>query len=186
MSKKKRKYGETGFRAEFSEVNNLGIREYETRTFNDEEKTEAKNRKAADTWLDECEAVWNEKGTLDNEQTTFAAYVGELEKTHLCEAEIKNGKKIAGLKGWNRVGKYHLQMLMKIFAKAKVRDIKEREIEAFRIKRRRQVSVAAVNRELALLRKILHLAYRHQIISRKPVFDISLADENERNRILAG
>ncbi len=183
MSRKLRKYKEKGIRAEFSEVNKLGVREYETKIFN-EHNTLKRNERSANDWLNKQAKIFAAKGTLDKEQMTFSAYAAELAENYLCEAEIKDGEKICGLKGWNKVGKYHLQMLMNTFAKARVQDITEKEITNYRIKRRRQVGVVAVNRELALLRKILHLAYSELIISRIPIFNISLADEKERDRIL--
>lgn len=193
MSKKIRKYGDTGkfFKAEFSAVNNLGVREYQTRTFTDEKKTSAQNKKDAVKFLDECEKTFREKGTFANEDLTFAAFVETKKKTHFHEAVIKNGKKISGLKGWERCGKYELAPIIAHFGKAKLKNISSHDVEVYRLDRLntptqhdRDRSIASVNRELAMLRKIFNLAFGDKKITFKPVFQINLADENERTRIL--
>lgn len=192
MSKKIRPYkkSKTEVRAEFSEVNDLGVREYQSKIFIDE-KTEAKNRKAADKWLDDIEAVWKEKGTFQNEEMTLAAFVESKKKTHFHEAIIRNGKKISGYKGYERVTKYLILELLKHFGKAKIKNITAKHCEEFRIDRLNTPTykgtdrgIECVHREMAMLRRIFNLALTDRIITFTPKFEINPALERVRDKIL--
>lgn len=190
MSKKRRDYGKYGIRAEFSEVNDLGVREYQTQIF-DEFLSRKKNRDAATIWLDEQAEIWKDKGTFQNEDLTFAAYVAEKRKTHLKEAVIRDGKRVAGLKGFARHGIHYLNPLVEKFGKAKIRLITAHQIDVYRNERLdgdtyrgTPRTIATVNRELSLLRKIFNLALQDGVINFAPKFSISMADENSRETIL--
>ncbi len=195
MSKKIRKYKERGIRAEFSAVNNLGVREYEAKTFN-EHNTQKRNERSANDWLNKTAKIFQAKGTLQNEDLTFAAYVEMKKKTHLKEAVINNGKRVSGLKGFDAHGIYYLNPLVEKFGKAKIRLITAHEIDVYRNERLDDKkdsgktykgttrTIATVNRELSLLRKIFNLALQDRVINFTPKFSISMADENSRERIL--
>jgi hypothetical protein len=121
MWKKIRKYKEKGIRAEFSEVNNLGVREYEYETF-DEHGTRKRNERSALDWLNKTAKIFESKGTFANGDLTFGGYVEMKKKTHLKEAVIdKNGKRVSGLKGFNKHGIHYLNPLIEKFGKAQIK-----------------------------------------------------------------
>lgn len=190
MSRKIRKYKEKGIRAEFSEVNSLGVREYESKTF-DEHNTRKRNERTANDWLNKIEKIFQAKGTLANEDLSFGAYVEMKKKTHLKEAVISNGKRVSGLKGFDSFGIHYLNPLVEKFGKAKIRLIKAHDVDVYRNERLTGEtykgttrSIATVNRELSLLRKIFNLAVQDGVINFAPKFSISMADETARERIL--
>ncbi|MDQ3634623.1 MAG: site-specific integrase [Acidobacteriota bacterium] len=190
MSKKLRKYKDKAIRAEFSETNNLGVREYKSKVFK-KHNTRKRNERDAIKWINKIEKIWEEKRTLTNENITFADYVKEKKNTHLKEAVIRNGKRIEGLKGFDEFVIHYLNPVVDHFGKAKIRLITPYDIDVYRSKRLNtptykgtERSIASVNRELSLLRKIFNLALRDRIINFAPKFLISVADEVSRERIL--
>lgn len=193
MSRKIRKYGDTGkfWRAEFSAVNSLGVREYQSQVFNDEKKTATQNKKDANKFLDECEKIWNERGTFENLELTFGAYAEMKKKTHFHEAVIKNGKKVSGRKDWNRCGKYELEPLVKRFGKAAIKRITTHDCEVYKLDRLNTPtqygtdrSIASVHREMAMLRRIFNLAVADGVLTHTPKITINAALEKQRERIL--
>lgn len=190
MWKKIRKYKEKGIRAEFSEKNNLGIREYQYETF-DEHGTRKRNERSALDWLNKQAKIFEAKGTFENGDLTFGAYVEMKRKTHLKEAVINGGKRVSGLKGFAKHGIHYLNPLVEKFGKAKITAITAHDIDVYRNERLTGKTykgttrtIATVNRELSLLRKIFNLALADRIINFAPKFSISMKDEGERERIL--
>lgn len=189
MIKRNVKYGDAGKRrAKFEAVNHLGQIERDSKIFHDPKTA----MKEADEWLEEREKIFREKGTIGSENLTFAVFVECKKKTHFHEAVIRNGKKISGYKGFKKVTKYVLKSVIDYFGKAEIRKITSHDCEVFKIDRLNtptykdtERSVASVNRELAMLRKILNLAVKDRVINFAPVFEINLADENMRSRVLS-
>jgi integrase len=140
---------------------------------------------------------------IENEQMTFSALADYYKETYLVEPQYVEGRKVAGLRGYHDQ-KLLLNTLRGHFGRRKVRAITYGELECFRASRlvapiafknkkgvvtlQRQRSIASVNRELALLRRIFNVALREGWIIRNPFNQgdslISLADEKKRERIL--
>jgi len=72
----------------------------------------------------------------------------------------------------------------KPLADARLDAIDEAMLDTYIQHRRRTVGPASVNREMATLRRLMRLAYRHKLITYVPKFEIHEADENEREFVL--
>jgi integrase len=144
--------------------------------------------------------------SLTSESTTFEKYAREFEKTYLVPAIIKNGIKVMGLRSLSTV-KGQVRTLIDFFGRKKLRALKYSDLERFRDERlntpvtytrktsdgevttERPRAVATVNRELALLRKVLNTAKRDGLILDSPFSRgtgvISTASEVARDRVLS-
>ncbi|HZI19384.1 MAG TPA: site-specific integrase [Pyrinomonadaceae bacterium] len=148
---------------------------------------------------------------LDNKDKTFAELADHYETHYLTEAEYVDGKKVAGLRSL-ATPKGFLQTLRAHFGRRQLLAITYGEIRAFRTARlktptrsdiarherelrqnqhaelRCTRSVASVNRELALLRRMLNVALQEGWIRRNPMHAgdslICIAAEHKRERIL--
>lgn len=132
--------------------------------------------------------------SLGSAQMNFAQLADYYEEKYLIEPVYLDNRKIAGLRGAYEY-KLLLKAIREYFANKKVRAITYGDIESFRLKRLatptkqgKQRTLAAVNRELALLRRIFNIAHREGWINKSPFFAsdklISIADEKKRERIL--
>ncbi|MDT5270324.1 MAG: hypothetical protein QOH49_2510 [Acidobacteriota bacterium] len=132
--------------------------------------------------------------SLEHYHTTFAE-LAEFYEQHYCQPpEYVQGRKIAGLR--SHVGvRSNLKPLIDHFGRMRVRSIFYEHLRAYKLKRLRtktkyesERSIASVQRELALMRRVLNIAKRNGWIIASPFHAgeslISLADENERMRIL--
>src|ERR1044072_70083 len=142
--------------------------------------------------------------TLDAARVTFSELAEFYLDNYLVEAEYANGIKVSGLRAL-ATPKMQLKTLRQFFGRKKLRDLTYTDIRNFRESRLRtptrlkldedgnpvgQRSVASVNRELALLRRMLNVACRElRWIQRNPFQDgkplISNAVERKRERILS-
>jgi integrase len=144
---------------------------------------------------------------LNGERMTFRELALNYKKRKLIPAKYLNNRKIAGLRSF-ATSHYLLDTLLKHFGAKKIKNIAPADIERFKqnrldepiiIKKKnkqgelkpysRQRSIAAVNRELALLRSILNDAVYNGWLIRSPFLHakglVSLADENKRERVLS-
>jgi integrase len=134
--------------------------------------------------------------SLDSTHMTFAQLADYYRDHYAIEPQYSTeGRKIAGLRSFKTV-REQLKMLRDYFEKQKVRSITHGGIQKFKLnrlatetKQHRPRSIARVNRELALLRRILSIAHREGWILRNPFTSgdslISVADEQRRERILS-
>ena len=149
--------------------------------------------------------------SLEHSRRTFAELAGQYESHYAKPAEYVDGRKVAGLRSLPTVEK-QLVVLKTHFGQRPLRSITHgnlREFRALRLKTptrgdlaRHKLalakdpkaellitrSIASVNRELALLRRMMNVAQREGWIIRSPFSVgeslISLADERKRERIL--
>ncbi|HEX8070868.1 MAG TPA: site-specific integrase [Pyrinomonadaceae bacterium] len=141
---------------------------------------------------------------ISNDSRTFEELADEYESNYLTEAEYVRGIKVSGLRSL-AAPKGQLKILREFFKRKKLRSLTYTDVRRFRETRlktptRREVdedgnpvgqrSIASVNRELALLRRMLNVAYRElRWIPRNPFQDgktlISNAEERKRERILS-
>jgi integrase len=143
---------------------------------------------------------------LQAERLTFAELADYYDKHFIIEAQYSNGRKITGLRSW-KSAKQFLTTLKKHFGKRLVRGITYGDLKTFRSirlnfptrgdkalaeKTKTAIvstrSVASVNREMALLRKMFNVAVAEKWIAGNP-FDggeslISTAAETKRERII--
>jgi integrase len=111
------------------------------------------------------------------------------EAAKLIPAVYVGDKKVAGLRSL-KAPKIYLKRLVEHFGAARIRSITYSAVDAYRLKRLAEgLSIASVNRELALLRSIFNFAKQEWIITRTP-FEmgeplISAADETKRSRTLS-
>jgi integrase len=114
--------------------------------------------------------------------------------SYLIPAQYVDDRKVAGLRS-HRDGLLFLRALREYFGNRKVRSITHGDIESYKIKRLATPTyksttrtIASVNRELELLRRILNVAYRESWILRNPFNTgdslINKADERKRERII--
>lgn len=132
---------------------------------------------------------------IEAERMTFAKLAKVYEERRLFEAEYHEGRKTAGLRSL-KSAKTFLAVLKNHFGMRQVRSITHSDVEKFRRERLKTETVrgerrtiAAVNRELELLRAMLNFAKREGWLIRTP-FEagaslISKADEVHRDRLLS-
>lgn len=132
--------------------------------------------------------------SLAREHMTFLDLATYFEKQYLKPAEYVDGRKVAGVRSISPA-MAAVKALKQHFGKRQLRGITHSDIRDFRAERLatktkagKQRSVAAVNRELEKLRRLLNIAERECWILRNPMRNgdplISVADERKRERIL--
>lgn len=150
--------------------------------------------------------------TLEHERNTFADLTEFFKAHYLKPAEYVDGRKVAGRRSLSGT-KAQLDAMLGYFGRRRVRSITYADLAAFRAKRlktptradlarherelkddpdaqiRVTRAIASVNRELALLRRMLNVVRREGWILRSP-FEageplITAADERKRERILS-
>jgi site-specific recombinase XerD len=158
----------------------------------------AKNKSHASEIVQEKLQEIKEHGenSLDKSRATFAYLADYFEKNYLVAAEYVDGRKIAGRRSLEGLTA-QVNAMREFFGKKPLRSISYGDISRFRLHRLKtpcfrtgkQRAIASVNRELALLRKMLNVATREQWLIKNP-FNlgeslISVADERKRERILS-
>jgi integrase len=173
----------------------------------------AESRKHARELIQEMLSEIAEHGedALDKKEKTFAELAEFYEKHYLTEAKYVDGKKVSGLRSL-ATPKGQLETLRAHFGRRLLRLITYGEIRTFRNVRlecptrgdiarhklelkkspkaelRVTRSIASVNRELALLRRMLNVAVQEDWIRRNPMRGgdslICIAAERKRERIL--
>ena len=126
---------------------------------------------------------------------TFKELADYYEQRYLIPPQYVEGRKVAGIRTYYN-GKLYLNVLRENFSSKKLATLSYRDVENFRLKRLRtptkfdkQRSIATVNRELEILRRIFNVAVREGWMFKNP-FNmgdslISKADEKQRQRILS-
>ncbi|MFZ2490273.1 MAG: site-specific integrase [Thermoanaerobaculia bacterium] len=156
----------------------------------------ADTRKAAADLRDELLREYDvtEGRSFDLDNGTFEQFSAGFKSRFLIEPRYHDDRKIAGLRSFKtQLG--HLEVLKTFFGKRRIRDIRYADLVEFRSKRLseptkygRSRSIASVNRELALLSRMLRVALRENWIISNPFAAgeplIRLADERQRQRIL--
>jgi hypothetical protein len=127
---------------------------------------------------------------------TFVDLCDYYEKRSVIPATYVEDRKVKGLRGDLATVKAQLAMLKGHFSERRLRSITYGAIRDFReirletkTKHGKQRSIATVNRELALLRRMLNVARAESFIITENPFNngdplISAADEKKRQRIL--
>ncbi len=129
-----------------------------------------------------------------NERKIFAELCDYFEKHYVKAAEYADRRKVAGVRSLG-TAKGQLNVLRDYFGSCRLRSITHGDVRQFRAARlaqetrtKTQRTIASVNRELSMLRRMLRVAQREGWILRNPFTAgdslISLADENMRERIL--
>jgi hypothetical protein len=130
----------------------------------------------------------------DHHGKTFNDLAAYFATHYATPAEYVDGRKVSGLRSLYTVQK-QLVVLQQHFGNTRLRSITYGQLRSFRAHRfrtktrdGRQRSIATVNRELTLLKRILGIASREGWIMRNP-FElgdplISIADERHRERII--
>ncbi|HEY6242431.1 MAG TPA: site-specific integrase [Pyrinomonadaceae bacterium] len=130
--------------------------------------------------------------SIGTERMTFADLCDYFETHYLKEAEYVDGRKVSGLRSLATV-KTQLQTLKDHFGQRHLRSLTYGAIRDFRgvrlsVKTRhdQQRSITSVNRELALLRRMLNIAEDERWVIKTPFRKglISIADEKKRERII--
>lgn len=137
----------------------------------------------------------------DEDRVTFGMLAEDYADKYLVEPTYQNERKVSGLRSHAKTRNV-LNALVEYFGSWKLRAISYGAIEGYRAKRLRSPvvstggnvvrdghSVATVNRELALLRRILNVALREGLIPRNPFAQgdplVNVADEKQRTRVLS-
>lgn len=131
---------------------------------------------------------------IDGDRLTFKMLAEKYRETRLIPARYVNQRKVAGVRSLlTPLGM--LKVLLEHFGNRRVRSITHADIEAFKLARLKvptvrgnERSIAAVNRELELLRAMLNFAHRQEWIPKNPFNSgtslISKADETQRERVI--
>jgi hypothetical protein len=131
---------------------------------------------------------------FETENKTFAQLCPYYEERYLIEAVYHDGRKVAGLRDAQKQ-RYLIVPLKLHFGQKRLRSLTYNDLRAFRLLRLksstrdgRTRSIASVNREVALLRRMLNVAQAEDWIIRNPFKAgeslISIAYEKQRERIL--
>lgn len=129
-----------------------------------------------------------------SERKTFAELCDYFERHYVKAAEYVDGRKVVGVRSLG-TAKGQLNVLRDYFGSCRLRSITHGDVREFRAARiaqetrtKTQRTIASVNHELSMLRRMLNVAQREGWILRSPFAAgdslISLADENKRERIL--
>lgn len=131
---------------------------------------------------------------IDGSRMTFNELADHYEAHYLKEAEYVDERKISGLRDVARA-KGFLTHFRAYFGKQKLREITYGDIYSYRSERlqtqtkyKRPLRLASMNRELAVLRRMLNIALRQGWISKNPFNAgeplIIVSGERKRERIL--
>ncbi|MDQ1592883.1 MAG: hypothetical protein QOG71_3510 [Pyrinomonadaceae bacterium] len=155
------------------------------------DKTEAKQilRKLTRQLDDEGEKV------ITADQVTFDQLADYYAKRYLKPAEYRDERKTSGLRSLDRA-QHAVVIFRQYFGGRKLRSITYGDLYAFKQRRlatptqyTHPRTIASVNRELVVLRRILNIAVREGYLIKSPFNSgdslISAADENKRERILS-
>jgi integrase len=182
-----------------------GKRKFERRKPKDNTKTAAKE--LARIMLQEMDESGPQ--SFDSAHITFAQLAEHYKETYLIEPEYVDGRKIAGLRNKYDFEK-RLVVLKGFFRNQKIRSITYSDLKRYRSTRlktpivvgkntrgteakgnptTRQRSIATVNRELSLLRKVFNVAVENGWILKNPFSMgsplIVMSEERPRERILS-
>lgn len=131
----------------------------------------------------------------DHHAKTFNDLASYFAEHYATPAEYVDGRKVSGLRSLYTVQK-QLVVLRQHFGNIRLRSITYGQLRTFRAQRLRtktrdgrQRTIATVNRELSLLKRILQIGLREGWMIRNP-FDlgdplISIANERQRERIVS-
>jgi integrase len=128
------------------------------------------------------------------DRMTLADLANFYSDQYLIPAKYVDGRKVAGLRSVVHT-KAFLPPLIEYFGSKRIKEITHTDILTYKLKRLdtpkqtgAKRSIASVNRELELLRRMLNIAYQEGWILRNPFSIgkslISKADEKKRERIL--
>jgi integrase len=132
---------------------------------------------------------------LDATQMTFNHLADWYSDNYLHEAIYINERKISGIRNI-KPSQYNLKTLRRHFGNRLIQSITHTAILRFKLERLstptkygKQRTIAGVNRELQLCRRLFSLAVKQGWLNKSPFHNgdslISLADENIRTRILS-
>ncbi len=132
--------------------------------------------------------------SVGSERMTFADLCNYYEKHYVKEAEYVEDRKVAGLRSWYTVLK-QVGVLKDYFGERPLNSLTYGAIRQFRTARFKaktraggQRTIASVNRELALLRRMLNVATAEGWLTVNPFKQgaqlVSIADEKKRERII--
>lgn len=139
------------------------------------------------------------EGSLDTSRLTFAQLAKHYKERYATPARYIDNRKVAGLRSHTEV-KRIVAILESHFGTKKLRSITHGDVLQFRTQRldtivkfknapSRQRSIATVNRELTVLKRMLSIAFREGWILRHPFSGsdtiISSSDETKRTRVLS-
>src|SRR5688572_13294800 len=135
-------------------------------------KTEA--RKVLKEFLDGLEQR-GQKAVV-GDKLTFRKLAQIYEQNHVFDAQYVQNRKVAGLRSVAAV-RTNLRVLIEYFGNFLVKEITKSDIQKFKLerlntptRRNKQRSIAAVNRELQLLRRMLNFAIENRWIKDNPFF----------------
>jgi integrase len=159
-------------------------------------KKVAKNRTHAKEVLKQLLRELDDHGgkSIEASRMTFNQLADYYDTTYLIEAQYVGDRKVAGLRSCYDA-KFRLGILRDFFGVRRLREITHSDLEKFRIarlgtetKHGKQRSIATVNRELGILRRVFNVAVANGWIHRSPFTMgkslISVGDEKPRERIL--
>ncbi len=139
-------------------------------------KRVAESEAAANKLLRKLLSELETKGesAIDSERMTFAELVEKYKAFKVKPAEYRGNRKIGGLRSVKSV-EHHIAALLAYFGKARIRAITPGEVDSFKAERLKtkpknggERSITAVNRELEVLRAILHFGLGEGWIDRSP------------------
>ncbi|MDQ3012056.1 MAG: site-specific integrase, partial [Acidobacteriota bacterium] len=158
----------------------------------------ADDRKDAKRVIRELLDGLEERGerSLEADRLTFAQVANRYRNEKAIEPVYQGTRKISGMRSWYTT-RIYITVLEEHFGNKRLKDIRPVDLEGFKRKRlatptkagKGERTIAAVHRELEVLRAVLRWAVRHGWLQRSPFENgetiISKADENRRDRVLS-
>ena len=134
------------------------------------------------------------ENSIENSRMTFNSLANHYAKVYLIPAEYFNERKVFGLRSVERV-KICLVHFRQYFGNKKLREITYDDVYGYRSRRlkvitihKKLLSVATINRELSVLRRMFNIALRESWILKNPLSCgeslIQTSAERRRERIL--
>ena len=160
-------------------------------------KRRAENRTKGRELLKELIRDLDDNGSkaIQADRLTFSEIAERYKKAKLIDAVYSGERKVAGLR--SKSSATHIKPLITYFGRRGIKQILVNDIQTYKLirlntdsRRGDKISIATVNRELAVLRSIFNYARSEGWLNKSP-FDfkgftlISMADEVKRHRILS-
>lgn len=127
----------------------------------------------------------HKKGNKIDDALTFDDFADWYKREFLHKPIYEKGLKVSGVKDYERA-KNKVDRFKEFFGELKMKDFTENDLRRWARFRREsdEVLTATLNRDFALMRTMFRRGFKSRMISFVPDFDINVAAETERDRVM--
>lgn len=120
-----------------------------------------------------------------NDALDFTEFAEWYKREFLQPPRFEKGLKVSGVKDFERL-KNKIDRFIGFFGNRKMKDFSEYDLHRWKKTRQNEnIALATINRDFALLRSMFRRGIKFRKINNIPNFDINIAAEQERDRILS-